>query len=215
MVAAGVAIAAQSDTELRKCMVGLHCDCPIRQELTSPEILPCQAANSAPWRTPVRMIYCTYIHHNNRLGLVMLPEYTREELAAGVDRMATEILTQSDIQTPPVDAFAVARALGVAVALDDRQEGRARYVRLSNQRWAKRRATILLRPEPRRERQQWAVAHEIGEHVACHVFAQWGVDPRETAPNAREAVANHLAGRPGCCCRRPGSRPTPPQGIGT
>ena len=52
-----------------------------------------------------------------------------------------------------------------------------------------------MRPEPRLERQQWAVAHEIGEHVAYHVFAHWGVDPREAAPNARETVANNLAGR--------------------
>ena len=52
-----------------------------------------------------------------------------------------------------------------------------------------------MRPEPRLERRQWAVAHEIGEHVAYRVFLQWGVDPRETAPKAREAVANNLAGR--------------------
>ncbi len=38
------------------------------------------------------------------------------------------------------------------------------------------------------------MAHEIGEHVAHRVFAQWGVDPRGTA-NAREQVANCLAGR--------------------
>jgi hypothetical protein len=125
----------------------------------------------------------------------MLPEYTREELAAGLDRVVDEILGTSGIETPPVDAFAVARALGITVAVDDRQEGRARYVRLSGHRSERRRATILLRPEPRLERQQWAIAHEIGEHVAYHVFAQWGVDPREAAPNAREAVANNLAGR--------------------
>jgi hypothetical protein len=125
----------------------------------------------------------------------MLPEYTREELAAGLDRVVEMILGKAGIQAPPVDAFAVARALGIAVAWDNRQEGRARYVRLSDRRLGCSRATILLRPEPRLERQQWAVAHEVGEHVAYHVFAQWGVDPRETTPNAREAVANNLAGR--------------------
>ena len=31
--------------------------------------------------------------------------------------------------------------------------------------------------------------------MACRVFAQWGADPRETAANARETVANNLAGR--------------------
>ena len=66
----------------------------------------------------------------------MLPEYTREELAAGLDRVAEEILEKAGIRTPPVDAFLLAQALGIAVALDDRQEGRARYVRLSGRRSA-------------------------------------------------------------------------------
>ncbi len=125
----------------------------------------------------------------------MLAEYTCEELTAGLDRVVENTLAHGGIQTPPVDAFALARALGLALAWDDRQEGRARYVRLSGRRAGAARATILLRPDPRFERQQWAVAHEIGEHVACHVFAQWGVDPRETSPDTRETVANNLAGR--------------------
>jgi Zn-dependent peptidase ImmA (M78 family) len=126
----------------------------------------------------------------------MLPEYTREELAAGLDRVVEKILEKAGIHTPPVDAFAVARALGIAVAWDDRQQGRARYVRLSGRSSSdSKRPTILLRPEPRLERQQWAVAHEIGEHAACHVFAQWGANPRETVPKAREMVASNLAGR--------------------
>jgi hypothetical protein len=62
-------------------------------------------------------------------------------------------------------------------------------------RGRKPRPTILLRPEPRGERRQWAVAHEIGEHVAHRVFAQLLIDPREALPNAREEVASHLAGR--------------------
>jgi DNA-binding transcriptional ArsR family regulator len=125
----------------------------------------------------------------------MLAEYTREELAAGLDRVVENTLAEVGIHAPPVDAFAVARALGITLAWDDRQQGRARYVRLSDHRVAAARATILLRPDPRWERQQWAVAHEIGEHVACHVFAQWGINPRETTGEARETVANNLAGR--------------------
>ena len=124
----------------------------------------------------------------------MLPEYTRDELAAGLDRVAEKILADMGVRAPPVDAFAVAQALGIALAWDDRQEGRARYVRLSSGAGAGR-ATILLRPDPRLERQQWAVAHEIGEHAACRVFAHWGVDPRATSAGAREAVANAMAGR--------------------
>jgi hypothetical protein len=140
----------------------------------------------------------------------MLPEFTREELAAGLDAVVDELLREAGLTRPPVDAFALARALRIAVAWDDRQDGRARYVRLGDlsavtptmQAWCpvtstldRPRAAILLRPDPRFERQHWAVAHEIGEHVAYRVFARWGVDPRETAPNAREQVANSLAGR--------------------
>jgi hypothetical protein len=125
----------------------------------------------------------------------MLAEFTREELAAGLDAVVNEVLDESNIYSPPVDAFAIAQALGLTVAWDESQEGRARYVRLRDRRTSTPRATILLRPDPRSERQQWAVAHEIGEHVAYRIFAVWGVDPRETAPNAREAVANAFAGR--------------------
>jgi Zn-dependent peptidase ImmA (M78 family) len=125
----------------------------------------------------------------------MFPELTREDLAAGLDRVAEEILDEAGVDAPPVDALAVAKAIGVLVAMDDRQQGRARYVRLTNRGTAGTQATILLRPEPRFERRQWAIAHEIGEHVAHRVFVQWGADPRETAANAREQAANWLAGR--------------------
>jgi hypothetical protein len=125
----------------------------------------------------------------------MLPERTREELASGLDRAVEEILEKAGITEPPVDAFAISQAMGIAVALDNRQEGRARYVRLENRRRCLSRPTILLRPEPRFERRQWAVAHEIGEHAAYRVFGLWGVDPREMPANAREQVANQLAGR--------------------
>ena len=125
----------------------------------------------------------------------MFPEFTREELAAGLDAVAMEILTSAGVDGPPVDAFALARQLGITVAMDDHQQGRARYVRLDGRRPARSRPTILLHSDPRIERRQWAVAHEIGEHMAYHVFAAWGVDPRETTADARETVANHLAGR--------------------
>jgi len=125
----------------------------------------------------------------------MLAEFAREELDAALDAVALEVLVEAGVEGPPVDAFEVARALGITVAWDDRQLGRARYVRLRGRRSGRPSATILLRPDPRWERQQWAVAHEIGEHVAQRMFARLGVDPRETAADAREVVASHLAGR--------------------
>ena len=45
------------------------------------------------------------------------------------------------------------------------------------------------------ERRHWAVAHEVGEHNAHQVFSRLGVDARTAAPDAREQVANYLAGR--------------------
>jgi hypothetical protein len=125
----------------------------------------------------------------------MLADLTIEELAAGLDAVVNEILVQAGLNAPPVDAFSLAQIMGITIALDNCQEGRARYVRLCDRRASQPRATILLRADPRQERQQWAVAHEIGEHVAHRVFAVLGVDPRESPANAREQVANQLAGR--------------------
>jgi hypothetical protein len=125
----------------------------------------------------------------------MLAALTSEELSAGLDVVTAELLDAAGLSGPPVDAAAVATALGIAVATDDGQQGRGRYVRLRGIRGRSPRPTILLRPEPRPERRQWALAHEIGEHVAHRVFARLGADPREAAPTARERVACQLAGR--------------------
>ena len=125
----------------------------------------------------------------------MLPAITPDDLSAALDAVGMEVLDAAGIDRPPVDAIRLARRLGITVAVDDRQRGRARYVRLRGPRGRKPRPTILLRPEPRRERRHWAVAHEIGEHVAYRVFGLLSVDPREAAPNAREKVAMYLATR--------------------
>lgn len=125
----------------------------------------------------------------------MLPEIPREELSDTLDAVPAEVLEAAGVDGPPVDAVAVARKLGIHVAVDDRQRGRARYVRLQRKGNLPPQPTILLRPEPRPERRQWAVAHEIGEHAAYQVFDKLLVDPREAGPGAREAVANQMAGR--------------------
>jgi Zn-dependent peptidase ImmA (M78 family) len=125
----------------------------------------------------------------------MLAELAPEELADALDAVAADVLEAAGVYRPPVDAFAVARALGLTVAEDDRQRGRARFVRLKRRGRTPPQATILLRPDPRPERRQWAVAHEIGEHVACRIFERLWIDPREADPAARERTANQLAGR--------------------
>ena len=66
---------------------------------------------------------------------------------------------------------------------------------MSDRRSGRQRPAILLRSEPRHERRQWAVAHEIGEHVAYRVFLRVGRRSARGAAQAREAVANNMAGR--------------------
>jgi Zn-dependent peptidase ImmA (M78 family) len=125
----------------------------------------------------------------------MLPETTAEELGAMLDHVAEEVLAEGRFAAPPVDAFRLAEGLKICVAMDDRQLVRARFVRLQGLRGRPSRGTILLRPDPRPERRQWAVAHEIGEHLAHRVFDGLSIDPRTAVAGAREMVANYLAGR--------------------
>jgi predicted transcriptional regulator len=124
----------------------------------------------------------------------MLPELTQRDYSAALDAVAGSVLAALPIDEPPVDALALARALNLAVAWDDGQRGRGRIVRLHGHGAAPR-GSILLRHDPRPERLQWAIAHEIGETCAQLVFDHLCVDPREAPPQAREAVANQLAGR--------------------
>lgn len=125
----------------------------------------------------------------------MFSSLTAEEWAGGLDAVAAEVLDAAGVDRPPVDAPVLAQAMGLTVALDDRQQGRARCVRLRGFRGRASRPTVLLWPDPRAERRQWALAHEIGEHVAHRVFHQLGVDPRVVSPQIREVVANQMANR--------------------
>ncbi|MGE0606533.1 MAG: ImmA/IrrE family metallo-endopeptidase, partial [Pirellulales bacterium] len=96
------------------------------------------------------------------------------------------------VEQPPVDAIGLAVALRLTVAWDDAQQSRARCVRMAGARRGQRGA-ILLRPEPRQERRQWAVAHEIGEHFAWQVFAGLSLDAAKEEAGIRETIANRLA----------------------
>ena len=125
----------------------------------------------------------------------MLPELTQDEFSAALDAVAAGVLETAGQCAPPVDAARLARAMGLALAWDTDQPGRGRVVRLAGFGVAQPRGSILLRPEPRPERVQWATAHEIGETCAWRVFELLGVDPREAPAGERELVANQLAGR--------------------
>lgn len=101
--------------------------------------------------------------------------------------VARELLAECGMTEPPVNAWSVARVLGLRVAFDAVQQGRGRLKRIGG------RMAILVRPEDRPEREQWTLAHEIGEAVAQRVFERVGIDPRELPPQRREQVANVLA----------------------
>ena len=137
----------------------------------------------------------------------MLTEIPAEQFAATVEAVATEVLAEVEWAGPPVDAFAIARRLDLLVARDSTMDVRARFVRLSpmgggltsdgpmgrDERGGVGRGTILLADDPRPERRQWAVAHEVGETMAHRVFVQLGVPLVEIPPAGRERVANQLA----------------------
>jgi Zn-dependent peptidase ImmA (M78 family) len=125
----------------------------------------------------------------------MLSEIAPEEFAQALDGVAAAVLGEAGWDNPPVNCLLIARRLGLEVAYDSRQPGRGRFVSLRSFESEQTRESIFLRPEPRPERVQWAVAHEIGEKFSHQVFAALGVDPREAPRGARETVANHLAGR--------------------
>lgn len=135
----------------------------------------------------------------------MFIDATTDELQAALDSVAEELIELAGISGPPVDMLAVAKAAEVVVAIDERQQCRGRYVRLGSSGRdpfvthdaspLDAQAAILLRPEPRFERRQWVVAHELGEHVAHRVFDRLDTDARANPVKAREWVANSLANR--------------------
>ncbi len=121
----------------------------------------------------------------------MLADLTHEELSAALDAAAADALHRADWNTPPVDGLKVAERLGLTVAIDERLAGRARIVRPAGELAS----SILVRPEPRPERLHWAVAHEIGEHLASEIFARLGIHSDSDMEASRETVANQFAAR--------------------
>jgi hypothetical protein len=117
-----------------------------------------------------------------------------EEWNQAIEACVGRLLHRAGIRRPPIDAVELARRLGFVVAIDRRQEERARCARLSSVAAAPT-AAIYLRPEPRPERRQWAVAHEIGEHSAQELFATLGIADDTASQGLREQSANTIANR--------------------
>ncbi len=125
----------------------------------------------------------------------MLSEIPDDEFAAALDACAAEVLWEAGVIEPPVDALAVAERLQLVVARDLAMPHRGRFVRLADRDGSGGgQGTIVVGEAERPEREQWAVAHEIGESVAYRVFDRLGVSFDESLPTAREQVANRLAG---------------------
>ncbi len=122
----------------------------------------------------------------------MLSEIPGEQFANVLEDCAREVLAEGAVEGPPVDAIRVARRLQLVVARDSSMDERARYVRIG-ERGRGGRGTILLAEDPRAERRQWAVAHELGEYAAHRVFAVLGISVADIPPSGREVVANRLA----------------------
>ena len=109
----------------------------------------------------------------------------REDVTAAIDAMVEELLDAAKVSQPPVDAIALAQQhLGMVVCLDQRQPQRGRAQRALGKK------QIYLRPEPREERHQWTVAHEIGEHLKSELLGRLNIEPGEARAMTGESLAN-------------------------
>src|SRR5882762_9577689 len=120
----------------------------------------------------------------------MLDDMPREEVTMTVDRMVDELLNAAGLTQPPVDAIALAQQhLGMVVVMDQRQPQRGRAQRTMGKK------QIYLKPEPREERHQWTVAHEIGEHLKGELLERLNIAPAEARAMIGESLANLFAYR--------------------
>ncbi len=115
--------------------------------------------------------------------------FPREEVLSAVDRLVEELLTTAGLEQPPVDVIALAQKhLDMEVCLDQRQRQRGRA-----QRSGGTKRIIYLRPEPKEERHQWTVAHEIGEHFKVELLRRLGLPAEDTRAMTGESLANLFA----------------------
>ncbi|MBM3994580.1 MAG: ImmA/IrrE family metallo-endopeptidase [Planctomycetes bacterium] len=120
----------------------------------------------------------------------MFDELPREDVTATIDAMIDELLDAAGITQPPIDAIALAQSqLDIVIVVDQRQPQRGRAQRIVGKK------QIYLKPEPREERHQWTVAHEIGEHLKAELFSRLGIDPSQAKAMAGESLANLFAYR--------------------
>jgi len=104
-----------------------------------------------------------------------------------IDELCGDILTRLATEEPPVDALHAARLLGCELAYDQSQQGRARQKMIEGQ------PAVLLKPDDRPERLQWATAHELGEIFAWKICERTDHALEELPAQFREQLANRFA----------------------
>jgi hypothetical protein len=122
-------------------------------------------------------------------------DVSRDELTELVDDTVAAVLRRAGVRRPPVDAVEVAGRLGYRVLWDDAQQGRARIAEVRGLPGRRGSMAIFLRRDPRPQRVQWAVAHELGEACTGELFRRLRLSAHETAPNQREQLASTVATR--------------------
>lgn len=123
----------------------------------------------------------------------MWGDFSKDQLDTALDATAEELLWEAGIPQGPVDAFVVARRIGIKVAEAPQGTHRAQFLRVAGEGAGT--PVITLAEDDRHERRQFAVAHELGEFAAPRVFEHLRVDPRHLPITQRERIANQLAGR--------------------
>jgi hypothetical protein len=108
----------------------------------------------------------------------MSEELAHEEIQQAVDRAVEELLGESGIHEPPVDAVALARHLGLELPAERPSQ------RATN---AKR---IALRPDHSEEQRQLAAALAIAAHLKADLLSRLGIDP----DGGRPLLGGSLAG---------------------
>src|SRR5476651_2513827 len=118
----------------------------------------------------------------------MFDEMPREDVTATIDKMVEELLDTAKLVQPPVDTIRLAQQhLGMVVVLDQRKPQRGRAQRTLGKK------QIYLKPEPREERHQWTVAHEIGEHLKGELLQRLNIEPGAARAMTGESLANLFA----------------------
>ena len=104
------------------------------------------------------------------------------------DEVAAKMLAEAGLEDAPVDMFALAEALDFDIVIDRTMLGRTRFKQLGG------RATIFLKPDKVSERQQWALAHELGERSVERVLLELGTQEK-VGGRLREQIATEVASR--------------------